>query len=75
MSGNTLHLVFDQIQQRVGLPMISIVKDTYLKEKGFGFDRLELIGTKFTMENDFLKESFYSTTINPRKCTIIFIYR
>ncbi|MFD1851485.1 aspartate/glutamate racemase family protein [Oceanobacillus bengalensis] len=60
ISANTPHIVFDQVQQQVQIPMISIVEETYKKAEAFGIDRIGLIGTKFTMENDFFKTPFIS---------------
>lgn len=58
MSANTPHIVFEQIQQKVHLPMISIVEETFLKAQELGLEKIGLIGTKFTMENDFFKKPF-----------------
>lgn len=58
ISANTPHIVFEQVQQRVQIPMISIVEETYIKVEESGLDRVGLIGTKFTMENDFFKQPF-----------------
>lgn len=63
MSGNTPHIVFEQIQQRVQVPMISIVQETYLKVQEMSLDKIGLIGSKFTMENDFFKKPFISHNI------------
>ncbi|WP_458413252.1 aspartate/glutamate racemase family protein [Schinkia sp. CFF1] len=59
MSANTPHIVFEQIQQKVQLPMISIVEETFLKAQELGLERIGLIGTKFTMENDFFLKTIY----------------
>lgn len=60
MSANTPHIVFEQIQQKVHVPMISIVEETFLKVQKLGLEKIGLIGTKFTMENDFFKKPFIS---------------
>jgi aspartate racemase len=60
ISGNTPHLVFDQVQEMVDIPIISIVEATFIQAKGIGLGRMGLIGTKFTMENDFFKKPFIS---------------
>jgi aspartate racemase len=60
ISGNTPHLVFDQVQEMVDIPIISIVEATFLQAKELGLERIGLIGTKFTMENDFFKKTFIS---------------
>ena len=55
MSGNTPHIVFAEIQQKVQIPMISIIEETFVNVKKIDLQKNGLIGTKFTMENDFLK--------------------
>ncbi|MCQ6280798.1 aspartate/glutamate racemase family protein [Bacillus sp. EB600] len=60
ISGNTPHLVFDQVQEMVDIPIISIVEATAARSKELGLNRIGLIGTKFTMENDFFKKPFIS---------------
>jgi aspartate racemase len=60
MSANTPHIVFEQVQQKVQVPMISIVEETYKKAEELGLERIGLLGTKFTMESDFFKKPFIS---------------
>ncbi|MGY0693741.1 aspartate/glutamate racemase family protein [Virgibacillus sp. FSP13] len=58
ISANTPHIVFDQVREKVDVPMISIVEATYEKAEELGLKRLGLLGTKFTMEHDFFKRPF-----------------
>jgi aspartate racemase len=60
MSANTPHIVFEQVQQKVQVPMISIVEETYKKAEELGLEKIGLLGTKFTMESDFFKKPFIS---------------
>jgi aspartate racemase len=60
ISGNTPHLVFDQVQARVDIPIISIVEATFVQAKALNLERIGLIGTKFTMEHEFFKKPFVS---------------
>lgn len=60
MSANTPHIVFEQVQQKVKVPMISIVKETYTRANELGLQKIGLLGTKFTMESDFFKKPFIS---------------
>jgi aspartate racemase len=64
MSGNTPHIVFEQVQEKVQIPMISIVEETLLHVKKVGIQKMGLIGTKFTMESDFFKEPFTAENRN-----------
>lgn len=63
MSGNTPHIVFERVQKEVEVPMISIVEETFLKAQELSLEKIGLIGTKFTMENDFFKQTFISHNI------------
>lgn len=58
ISANTPHIVFDQVREKVNVPMISIVEATYDKVNELGLKRVGLLGTIFTMENDFFKKPF-----------------
>lgn len=62
-TGNTPHIVFERVQEKVQVPMISIVEETYLKAQELSLEKIGLIGTKFTMENDFFKKPFISHNI------------
>lgn len=58
ISANTPHIVFDKVQEKVGIPMISIIEETVSKASEMGLQKVALLGTKFTMENDFFKSPF-----------------
>ncbi|HLR71233.1 MAG TPA: amino acid racemase [Pseudogracilibacillus sp.] len=64
ISANTPHIVFDQVSEKVQLPMISIVEATYEKVLELGVKRLGLLGTKFTMEHDFFLKPFQNSDID-----------
>lgn len=58
LSANTPHIVFQEVQEKAQVPMISLVQETCLKAKETGLKRVGLLGTRFTMENDFFKIPF-----------------
>jgi aspartate racemase len=58
LSANTPHVVFDAIQSRVKLPLVSIVEATLRAARARGHARVGLFGTKFTMEGSFYPEVF-----------------
>ncbi|HLS08358.1 aspartate/glutamate racemase family protein [Lentibacillus sp.] len=58
VSANTPHIVFDEVREKVNVPMISIVEATYDKADELGLENVALLGTKFTMEHDFFKKPF-----------------
>ena len=58
MASNTPHLVFDKLERRSPLPLISIVATTCEVAKARGLKRLALFGTKFTMQGPVYREVF-----------------
>jgi aspartate racemase len=58
LAANTPHLVFDEVQQRSSIPMLSIVAATCDAAAGSGLRRLALFGTRFTMQAVFYPEMF-----------------
>jgi aspartate racemase len=57
-AANTPHLVFDEVQRRSAIPMLSIVEATCAAAVATGRRRLALFGTRFTMEASFYPEIF-----------------
>lgn len=53
---NTMHKVFDAVQSAISLPLINIIDVTIEKVKAKGISKVGLLGTKFTMSEDFYKE-------------------
>ncbi|HEV8589344.1 MAG TPA: amino acid racemase [Pyrinomonadaceae bacterium] len=58
LAANTPHIVFDQIRERVSLPLISIVEATCEKVRALGLQRPGLFGTRFTMQGRFYPDVF-----------------
>lgn len=52
---NTMHKVADDIQANITIPLLHIADATALKVKAAGLTRIGLLGTRFTMEEDFYK--------------------
>jgi len=52
---NTMHKVAGQIESSVGLPLLHIADATAARVKAAGSRRVGLLGTKFTMEEDFYR--------------------
>ena len=53
---NTMHKVADQIQQAVDVPLVHIADATAEKLVADGVKKVGLLGTRFTMEQDFYKQ-------------------
>jgi aspartate racemase len=63
ISANTPHLFFDEIQEKVNVPLISIVEVSRIKAKQMGLKRCGLFGTKFTMDASFFSDVFAKDNI------------
>jgi aspartate racemase len=58
IAANTPHLVFDQLQRRSAIPLLSIVRATADRAKALGLKNVGLFGTGFTMRASFYPEEF-----------------
>lgn len=63
IAANTPHLVFDEVQRRSPVPLVSIVQATAQKAQSRGFKKLGLFGTGFTMRAGFYPDEFRRTSI------------
>ena len=52
---NTMHRMADSVQAAVSVPLLHIADPTAERIKATGFHRVGLLGTAFTMEQDFYK--------------------
>jgi len=55
---NTMHKLSDHIQQNTNIPFLHIADATAMEIKKHQFSKVGLLGTKFTMEHDFLSKRF-----------------
>ena len=53
LAANTPHLVFDALQERSSIPLLSIVDATCRAAKARGLRRVGLLGTRYTMSAGF----------------------
>lgn len=53
---NTMHKVATQIQERIGIPILHIADATASVLQKDGVKKVGLLGTRFTMEQDFYRE-------------------
>lgn len=58
LTANTAHLIFDQVQARSPIPLISIVEAAAQEAARRGYKKVGLLGTGFTMKNEFFKTAF-----------------
>lgn len=59
LTGNTPHIVFPELQARSPIPLVSMPEAACLEAERLGMKRLLLLGTRFTMEEDFFKRPFW----------------
>jgi aspartate racemase len=64
LAANTPHIVFDELQRRSKLPLVSIVEATCDKARRLGLKRVALLGTRFTMTGGFYQDVFARTGID-----------
>jgi aspartate racemase len=57
IASNTPHIVFNELNDRVNIPLISIVEETCKTLKKNNVKRVGLFGTKFTMSNGFYNKA------------------
>ena len=63
LTANTAHIVFDELQQRSALPLISIVEATREKCQALRLKTVGLIGTRYTMQAPFYPAVFSRTDV------------
>lgn len=52
---NTMHKMADEVQKHIQIPLLHITDATAEKIKAHGLKKIGLLGTRFTMEEDFYK--------------------
>src|SRR5262245_23048700 len=58
ISANSPHVVFDEVQARSPIPLVSIVEATRAHLQSLGLTRAALFGTRFTMQGGFYPRVF-----------------
>lgn len=54
---NTMHIVFDEIQAQVGIPMLSLLDAVGQAIQARNISKVGLLGTRFTMQNTFYADA------------------
>jgi len=78
IAANTPHLVFDEVQRRSSIPLVSIVRASSDYAKALGLKKVGLFGTGFTMQASFYPEEFQRagiTLVRPKESEREFIHR
>ena len=63
LTANTAHIVFDELKQRVNLPLISIVEAACERAQALNLKSVGLFGTRYTMQAPFYPKVFSRTSI------------
>lgn len=58
LASNTPHVVFDEIEKNVSIPLLSIVTPTYEAVNRKGIKKVLWLGTEFTMEQPYFRKQF-----------------
>lgn len=58
LASNTPHVVFDELERRSPVPLLSIVRAACAEAQRLGLKRVGLLGTRFTMRGRFYEEVF-----------------
>jgi aspartate racemase len=77
-SANTPHIVFDEVQRRSTIPLVSIVRATCDRSNKLGLKSVGLFGTRFTMQAKFYPGEFQRAgiaVITPNKSEQEFVHR
>jgi aspartate racemase len=76
---NTMHKVVPQIQPQVTIPFLHIADPTAEQIRAHGLKRIGLLGTRFTMEQDFYKDRLYRQhgleVLIPNQCQRDLVHR
>jgi len=76
---NTIHKFADEIGNAINIPILNIIDSVASNIKDQGFKKIGLLGTKFTMEEDFyrlrLKDKHGIDSVIPNKAERDYIHR
>lgn len=60
---NTMHMVYSEVQAKVSIPVVSLMDAVAEKIKEKGLHTVGVLGTKYTMELPFYRDSFHENGI------------
>ena len=78
LCANTMHMFADRLQQSINIPVIHIGTATASVIKARRLKKVALLGTKFTMEHDFIKDKLKQQgleVIIPGEADIAYIHK
>ena len=77
LCANTIHIVAERVEENITIPLVHIVDATAREILAQGLRKVALLGTKFTMDNDFYRDRlarFEIETIIPNDAQRDFIH-
>lgn len=78
LCANTIHIVAERVEENISIPLIHITDATAREILQQGLKKVALLGTKFTMDNDFYRDRlarFEIETVIPDDAERDFIHR
>lgn len=63
LTANTAHIVFDELQKRSAIPLVSMVEAACDKTEELGLKSVALFGTRYTMQGPFYPAVFSRTNV------------
>ncbi|MCY7009266.1 aspartate/glutamate racemase family protein [Fusobacterium simiae] len=60
---NTMHKIVSEIKKYIKIPILHIAEMTVIELKKMGIDKIGLLGTKYTMQQDFYKQTLIDNGI------------
>ncbi|MCQ2974113.1 MAG: amino acid racemase [Bacteroidales bacterium] len=63
LTAGTMHIVYNELVKKTNISLISIPKVVCEEAVSKGYKKIGLLGTIFTMENDFMKNDFINSGI------------
>ncbi len=63
LTAATMHIVYDEITEKTGVPLVSIPKAVCEEAVSRGYKTVGLLGTVFTMEQDYMKKDLTAAGI------------
>lgn len=64
LTAATMHIVYDELVQRTKVPLVSIPKSVCEEIRRKGYKKVGLLGTIFTMEQDYMKKDLVEAGID-----------
>ncbi len=58
LTAATMHVVYDELVRKTGVRLVSIPESVCAESRARGYRKVGLLGTIFTMEQDFMKKDF-----------------